>query len=57
MRSALFMLVSALGFSEVLDENKVVINPSHGAAQVANPSLIVASLSEWNIIEVVIEAD
>jgi putative Mg2+ transporter-C (MgtC) family protein len=36
MGSALFMLVSAFGFSEVLDENNVVLDPSRVAAQVAS---------------------
>jgi putative Mg2+ transporter-C (MgtC) family protein len=36
MGAALFMLVSAFGFSEVLDENNVVLDPSRVAAQVAS---------------------
>jgi putative Mg2+ transporter-C (MgtC) family protein len=36
MGSALFMLVSSFGFSEVLDENNVGLDPSRVAAQVAS---------------------
>jgi putative Mg2+ transporter-C (MgtC) family protein len=35
-RSALFMVVSVFGFSDILAEQHVILDPSHVAAQVAS---------------------